>query len=74
MMNDTFYVKQKQNNSIDPRLQQENVFFDSFAHGFELPASMQLQRVNRKLNTWDKTQDLVNVQKAKVEFRNKQII
>jgi hypothetical protein len=34
---------------------------------------MQLQRVNRKLNTWDKTQELVHQQKSKIEVRAKQI-
>lgn len=34
--------------------------FDTYSHGFDLPASVQLNRVNRKLHRWEKAQENIN--------------
>lgn len=42
---------------------QDNMQLQESYLGLEVPASAQLQRVNRKLTTWDRTQDLVEKSK-----------
>lgn len=42
--------------------------------GLEMPATMQLQRVNRKMNCWDRTQELIEKQKIISQQRAKTII
>ena len=47
---------------------------DTYSHGFDMPASVQLQRVNRKINCWDRTQELIEKNKALDQQRAKSII
>ena len=50
------------------------MMLDTYSHGFDMPASVQLQRVNRKLNNWDRTQELIEKNKVIEEQRAKSII
>ena len=50
------------------------MMLDTCSHGFDMPASVQLQRVNRKLNNWDRTQELIEKNKVIEEQRAKSII
>ena len=66
-MNSTFVVK-KENQG------QDMIMMDTYSHGFDMPASVQLQRVNRKINCWDRTQELIEKNKAIDQQRAKSII
>lgn len=41
--------------------------FDTFSHGFDLPAGVQLNRINKKLFFWETTQNNIEEEKQKRE-------
>lgn len=44
------------------------------SYGFDLPATMQLSRVGRKIDTWERTQELVEKAKLDREEWHKKIM
>jgi|TARA_B110000305_G_C19364942_1_gene601457 hypothetical protein len=39
-------------------------FAYGFDHGFDLPATVQLSRIGRKVDRWEKTSELINERKV----------
>jgi len=54
------------------KYQDNSTMFDSGAHGFDLPASVQLQRVNYKITRWDRTQELIQHRQLEAEAKAKE--
>jgi hypothetical protein len=48
--------------------------FDTFSHGFDLPAGVQLNRINQKMHYWETTQSHVEERKAQRELWAKNIL
>ena len=56
---------QEKAKSSEHRRSNKKKVFDTYTHGFDLPAAQQLNRINWKLNRWQKTQN--NIEQRKVE-------
>ena len=48
--------------------------FDTFSHGFDLPAGVQLSRINQKMSFWEKTQNHILERQASRELWAKNIL
>ena len=48
--------------------------FDTFSYGFDLPAGVQLNRINKKLHFWEKTQGHIEERAAQRELWAKNIL
>lgn len=48
--------------------------FDTFSYGFDLPAGVQLNRINRKLHYWETTRDHIEERKAQREMWAKELL
>lgn len=48
--------------------------FDTFSYGFDLPAGVQLNRINRKLHYWETTRDHIEERKAQRELWVKELL
>jgi hypothetical protein len=49
-------------------------FAYGFDHGFDLPATVQLSRIGRKVDRWEKTSELINERKVQREIWAKSIL
>ena len=48
--------------------------FDTYSHGFDLPASIQLSRVNRKLERWERAREIIDQREAERELFAKNVM
>jgi len=48
--------------------------FDTYTHGFDLPASIQLSRVNRKLERWERAREIIDQNQAERELFAKNVM
>ena len=48
--------------------------FDTHSHGFDLPASIQLSRVNRKLERWERAQEVLDKNRFDREIYQKSVV
>jgi|TARA_B110000285_G_scaffold232294_1_gene303018 hypothetical protein len=48
--------------------------FDTYTHGFDLPASIQLSRVNRKLERWERAREIIDQNHAERELFAKNVM
>lgn len=73
-VNKSVLSPEKKENQQTARTQSEMSIFDTFSYGFDLPAGVQLNRLNKKLYFWETTQNHIEERKLQRETWAKNIL